>query len=75
MPEYKCSSCEYKNPLKSHVTRHINKLIKCGDNPEVVPLHTEIKCEYCKKTITTVPNLQKHLKICKVKKINIEKEL
>ena len=75
MPEYKCSLCEYKNPLKSHVIRHINKLIKCGDKPEVVTLHTEINCEFCKKTITTIPNLQKHLKICKIKKINIENDI
>jgi hypothetical protein len=32
-------------------------------------------CDYCKKLIVTKPNLKKHLKICKVRIANNEKEI
>ena len=66
--EFKCSICNYTSDTKRSVVRHINKKIKCGDNPTVMEVPVEISCEYCNKKITTIPNLNKHLKVCKVKK-------
>jgi hypothetical protein len=76
MPEYKCSICNYESDVKKNVLRHINKKIKCGEGMlEIVENIIEIKCEYCENTYTTRPILKKHLKTCKVKKHNLEKEL
>ena len=67
--EFKCSLCNYTCDNKRNVQRHIDKLIKCTEGiAEIIIVSTEIKCEYCKKTFSTTPNLKKHIKICKVKK-------
>lgn len=42
--------------------------------PEIIKLTDNIHCEHCLKSITTKLNLLKHLKICKVKKTNLEEE-
>jgi len=61
---------------KNNVIRHINRLDKCGvGNPQTQVLKVEIKCEFCQKSITLKSNLIKHLKICKVKKQNLEEQL
>jgi hypothetical protein len=74
--KFKCSLCDYSSNVKKSVDRHINKKIKCGEGEaSIIELSVDIYCEFCKKSITTVPNLEKHLKVCKVRKENIEKEL
>ncbi len=75
--KYNCSLCDYSSDNKHCVIKHINRKIKCKEEGDgnVIEVNDEIKCEFCNKNITTKPNLTKHLKICKVKKVNIEKEL
>ena len=74
--EFGCSICDYISPLKVNVQKHIIKLNKCGENPEVIEIPTEIKCEQCSKLFTTRPNLRKHSKICKeIKKQLIKEEI
>jgi len=73
--EFQCSLCNYLSPSKFSLERHINKKNKCGENPTIVLVPIEIRCEYCNKLYKTREVLIKHLKICKVKKSNIEKEL
>ncbi len=73
---YKCSVCNYTSNLKSNVIRHISKLQVCGEgNREIKEVLIEYSCEYCKKTLTTKRSLDRHLKTCKIKKIDLEKEL
>ena len=79
MPEFQCSNCRYTSYLKVNVQKHVNKKKKCTDC-EIVPNIIELKniiisCDYCNKTISTKPNLSKHLKICKIKKIELERQL
>jgi len=73
--EFQCSSCGYNSSFKVSVERHINKKKKCGENPIILSVPIDIVCEYCDKQYNTKETLVKHLKICKVKKSNIEKEL
>ncbi len=73
--EFKCSVCEYTSLYKSNAERHANKQKKCGINPQIIEITVDITCEFCNKFYKTKDNLIKHLKICKVKKSNIEKEL
>jgi hypothetical protein len=72
--EFKCSSCGYTTPSRFSAERHLNKQKKCGKNPSILEVPVEIICEYCNKTYKTREILVKHLKICKVKKSNIEEE-
>jgi hypothetical protein len=76
---FECSVCNYSSDTKRSVQRHINKIIKCTDGTNNIPKMKQIKedihCEYCDKLISTKPNLTKHLKICKVKKENLEKKV
>jgi hypothetical protein len=76
MPEYQCSICKYTSFKKYHLERHLEKQIKCGDGiPKIIDIPIEFACEYCKKIYKTNPSMKRHLKTCKVKKVNIEKEL
>jgi hypothetical protein len=75
---FKCSACDYYSPFKPNVKSHINKKIKCSSSSNVLTIITiisEIKCEYCENSYASKQNLIKHLKICKVKKDNLEKEI
>jgi hypothetical protein len=72
--EFKCSGCEYKSNLKNNIKRHILSIQQCSES-KVIDLEVCINCEFCKKDFTTKPILTRHLKTCKVKKIDIEKEL
>ena len=73
--EFKCSACDYTSSSKFSLERHINKQKKCGENQKIIEMHVNINCEYCNKSYKTKEVLGKHLKICKVKKSSIEKEL
>jgi hypothetical protein len=73
--EFSCSKCNYSSDIRENVVRHINKKIKCGNDPEIIKNNIEICCEFCKKTLKFKSSLVRHLKVCKVKKINLEKEL
>ncbi len=73
--KFKCSQCEYYSDVKQNITKHINRKTKCSEMvAEITELKVNICCEFCKKSITTNPNLVKHLKVCKVKKENLLKE-
>ncbi len=72
--EFKCSGCEYVSNLKHNIKRHIITKKDC-ENSNVVIVKLDIICSYCKKLFTTGPNLNKHLKLCKVKKIDIELDI
>lgn len=72
---FKCSLCDYSTPLKHNAYLHINKKKKCGEGiPYIIDVKIDINCEFCKKPFATLRNLNKHLIICKVKKINLEQE-
>lgn len=43
--EFSCSECNYKSDKKAHINSHINKKNKCGDNPQLIKIEIEIKCE------------------------------
>jgi hypothetical protein len=72
MSSFKCSGCEYKSDRKSNVKTHIDKMCK---NSEILIVISKIKCEYCEKTFTLKSNHNRHLKICKVKKVSLEEEV
>lgn len=73
---YRCSLCEYSSNNKHCITKHFNKKIKCGEGMQtVVEIKIELKCDYCSKNISTNAHMIKHLKVCKIKKANLEKEL
>lgn len=72
--EFYCSICEYTSPYRHSLERHVSKQKKCGDNPRIETIEVIIACDYCNKTYKTKDNLTKHLKICKVKKNNLELE-
>lgn len=67
--EFKCSKCNYVSRLKHHLTRHVNKKNKCGENPQIVEIPIELKCNGCNKTYSSETTLKRHLKICKATKI------
>jgi hypothetical protein len=74
--KFKCSSCNYLSDNKHCVIKHINKKTKCGTGEaELIELKVEICCEFCNRLMSTKPNLTRHLKVCKVKKTSVEKEL
>jgi hypothetical protein len=75
--EFACSVCNYTSERKECVTAHINnKKTKCGEGiPEIIEIPVDIHCEFCNKEFATRPNLKRHLKTCKSKKINLEKEV
>lgn len=63
--EFACSVCQYTSDRKHCVKKHINRVNKCGENPQIVEIPIEIKCEHCQKQYSTKPNLIGHYKICK----------
>lgn len=73
--EFSCSDCNYKSSRKQCVENHINRKNKCGTNPQIVEITTNIICEYCNKNYATKDNLSRHYKTCKDKKNDYEKEL
>jgi len=73
--EFQCSICSYTSPSMFNVEQHINKKNKCGDNPIIIPVPIEIKCEYCNKLYKTRKNLREHLKICSKKEVGLQKQI
>jgi multidrug efflux pump subunit AcrB len=71
MSKFKCSNCEYISYKKDHIDKHI--LRKCKE-ANMIFIDIDIDCEFCKKNFSTKANLFRHLKTCKVKKQNLEKE-
>ncbi len=69
--QFKCSDCEYISDRKSNMKTHI---IKRCVNAHLNYIKIDIICDHCKKSFSTKPILTKHIKICKVKKINLEEE-
>jgi len=72
MSEFYCSKCNYTSDTKRSVKRHID--LKCKD-ATIEETSVDISCEYCNKNFSTKPSMKRHLKICKVKKANIEEEV
>lgn len=73
---YKCSGCDFKSKYRSNVVKHTNNLKKCSSsNLSIIKtLNIEnIKCEYCNKIYSDKYTKNRHLDICKVKKIHINK--
>ena len=80
---YKCSSCLKEFNKKSNYKAHLNRKFPCKldkslqDNnklsvPKMENINNLYICNYCNRSYSRKPNLNKHLKSCKVK---IEKEL
>jgi hypothetical protein len=69
MTEFSCSVCQYTSSLRENVNRHINKKKSCGPGiKEIIEIPIEIKCKYCGKKFSSIPNLKNHLKkTCKHK--------
>lgn len=63
--EFSCSICNYSSSRKYCVKTHINKKNKCGENPQIIEILVEIRCEYCDKLYKTKANLKEHYKVCK----------
>ncbi len=77
--KYRCKICEYQTNNKYDFKRHSNtkkhmKLVSnnikkstknVSNGTEIVPSRTQIKCEYCKKSISTKKSLKRHHKTCK----------
>jgi phage anti-repressor protein len=72
MSKFKCSECEYNSYSKYNIKLHVNNIKIHGKSVNFEEIKTNISCEFCEKSISTIPNLKKHLKICKVKKQNLE---
>ncbi len=73
--EFSCSVCNYTSDTRKNVRRHINKKNKCGtddDDYNIIEKPIEINCEHCDKCYKTQPSLKRHLRNCKVLKINQE---
>ncbi len=71
--KFKCSLCNYLSYNKLDVNRHFNRKIKCGEGiPTILTVDETITCDDCKKIFTLEPNLKRHLKTCKFKKINLD---
>lgn len=69
--EFKCSLCDYKSVRKAHIVQHINRKIKCNDSedePKIISIKINVECIHCNNKYASVPNLNRHLKTCKVKK-------
>ncbi len=69
--EFKCTICQYNSDRKSNVKTHINSVCV---NASIEIVKNTIKCEYCNKLFTLKSNLVRHIKICKIKKTNLEEE-
>jgi len=72
--EYACSICTYVTDHKKHAEKHINRLNKCGENPQVIARPVSIVCEFCNKSYTTKRSLKRHYTVCKTKKQQEEDE-
>jgi hypothetical protein len=73
---YKCSVCDYESDKKYNVEKHINKKLSCGEGVKtIIENKVNYLCEYCNKKSTNKSNLSRHLKTCKVKKENLEKQV
>ena len=87
MVVHKCETCKKEFDKKSNFTQHLNKKYVCkpkaeitnilanipknGQNSAFLNILSDIACEYCKNTYSSVYKLKRHLITCKVK-INIE---
>lgn len=69
MSEYKCSGCNYTTKRNDHMKNHINKKNKCCDDPKIIELQVDIKCNYCNKYYLSEKSLKRHLKTCKAKEL------
>lgn len=74
--EFKCSGCNYTSTNKHCILKHINKTNKCNKDAElfISTINIDVICEFCNKNFNTIPSMNRHLKVCKVKKENISKE-
>ncbi len=72
MSEFICSICEYKSDRKYNVDMHISST--CTD-AEILIIPINIRCDFCDKQFSTYSNLKRHVKNCKIKKLNQEEEI
>jgi len=84
---YICNICLKEFNHKGNYQTHINRKFKCkkiiiekkeeSNKGIIIPKQdSNNRCNYCNKIYSTISNLNKHLKICKVKKEeNIKQEL
>lgn len=78
MIEYKCSICSYTTNKKQHINRHIKKEKVCGKGERIiieVEMENDNVCIFCNELYSNKSSLNRHVKVCKVKKSNLEKEL
>ena len=73
---YKCKKCLKEFNKKSNYKAHLNKKFPCKldtslkNNSILVPNmehNSRYICNYCNRSYSRKPNLNKHLKSCKVK--------
>ena len=90
MVVYKCNKCNKTFNRKSSYDNHLKRKNPCtpysADDSKIKPNvpkteqsfqnrnESKFKCEFCHRTYSRKPNLNKHLKICKNKEDNSLKE-
>ena len=64
-----------ENDLKGIIDLVQNKAFIYTNDLGTDILEIEILCDLCNNKFNTIPSMSRHLKTCKVKKVNLEKEL
>lgn len=74
---HKCLNCQLEFKYKSELERHMNRKIKCSNEPKIDYRFEPIRCNHCGKDYSTKFNLERHYKTCKIKnkKVDVVKDV
>ncbi len=76
---YNCSRCGINTEYLTDIKRHMNKKKTCdpilnSSDPTIICSEIKVECDHCKKNFFNTDSMKRHLKTCKIKKINLEEE-